>query len=80
MTKKIIVVYERFQDSKKIVSFLKNKNYDVISLDFNSHIQLTDLKIKHTIFDSKLSESEKESQPSGMPSESVSILSSKPSH
>jgi len=60
MTKKIIVVYERFQDSKKIVSFLKNKNYDVISLDFNSHIQLTDLKIKHTIFDSKLSESEKD--------------------
>jgi hypothetical protein len=55
MVETVIILKDNFKVTEHALTILNNKNSLIISLDYESHKQLTDLKIKHVNFENYLS-------------------------
>mgnify|MGYP004005028003 FL=1 len=54
----IILLKNHFKITEKISKIFKNENNLIISLDYNSHKKLNDLKIKHVPFENYLDQND----------------------
>ena len=54
----IILLKNHFKITEKISKIFKNENNLIISLDYNSHKKLDDLKIKHVPFENYLDQND----------------------
>ncbi len=55
---KIILLKNHFNITERISKIIRNENNLIISLDYNSHKQLNDLKIKHIPFENYLDQND----------------------
>ena len=58
MSKNLILLFEKFEESNDLLEKLNSSNSVIFALDYHSHKQLTEMNIEHRILDADLTESD----------------------